>query len=85
MLKAAISWVASPAMVVVLKAATCAGVNEEIKLMNASCLGVIYCAASVVAVALGENLVAHVSLATHPVKTLRIFFDGVLPFLTFWL
>jgi hypothetical protein len=53
--------------------------------MNASCLGVIYCAASVVAVALGENLVAHLSLATQRVKTLRIFFDGFLPFFDFWL
>jgi hypothetical protein len=77
------SWVASPAMVVVLKAATCAGVNEEMKLMDASCVGVIYGAASVVAVALGENLVALVSLATHSVKTLRLFFDGFLPFINF--
>jgi hypothetical protein len=51
--------------------------------MNASCIGVIYCAASVVAVALGGNLVAHVSLATQLVKTLRIFFDGFLPFYRF--
>jgi hypothetical protein len=51
--------------------------------MDASCIGVIYGAASVVAVALGENLVALVSLATHSVKTLRIFFDGFLPFIKF--